>query len=116
MNTSGDLYSDSQALNPLAYGSSGGAAQNFRFDYIFTGVQTVYLRIQNLSNFGAINKVKISCTHSHSYNHSYSLLIHIDTLLTVRAEKSIQEGHVVSSNNINICLLCGGYADRGFVV
>lgn len=118
LNTSGSLFSDSQAGTALASSSTGGSGNNFALNYTLSKGQTVFIRVQNHGATGNF-KLKITSPHTHSYGAPYVWLNLRQHRATCSCTLSMNQGHAVSSDwngiGTTTCLICGGPAEMGFV-
>ena len=115
LDMSGYLYSDIQN-SPIA--QSDNTSGDFSFDYFTNINKTVYLKITNNSNSDGNYSYKVTKTsnHYHSYDNEYVWLNSTKHRAICSCGISTLQGHVVSSNNTHLCLLCNGYASMGFII
>ena len=115
LDMSGYLYSDIQN-SPIA--QSDNTSGDFSFDYFTNINKTVYLKIRNDSLIDGNYSYKVTKTsnHYHSYDNEYVWFNNTKHRAMCSCGMSSLQGHVVSSNNTHLCLLCNGYALMGFII
>ena len=108
------LYSDIQQ-SPIVFQSSNNNGV-ISFGYIEDSYQTVYFKIVNNALVNNSHSILINQTlaHDHYYFDHYSWYNSRKHRAHCSCGAFQLEGHLVYGNS-NICTLCGGFADYGFV-
>lgn len=109
-----NVYSNIQNL-PIA--QSTNTTGNCSFDFTINSSGTYYFKVKNTSLFSGNYSIRISPNpfHTHSYDSSYNWFDSRRHRAYCSCQLSTLQPHFVTSDDLNTCIFCGGYAEFGMI-